>query len=98
MKSKIIYTKHNHYFVSWLSRVRLKKFNEKIIFVSDATRNQCLSFVSDKQAITIKNGVNTDKWKIERIITEKRKDNAYLFCWDRWTQGLVFIDKMLGKR
>ncbi|MCT8350024.1 glycosyltransferase family 4 protein [Photorhabdus temperata] len=97
VKSKIIYTKHNHYFVSWLSRVRLKKFNEKIIFVSDATRNQCLSFVSDKQAITIKNGVNTDKWKIERIIKEKGKITLISSAGTAGHKGWYLLIRCLAK-
>ncbi|WP_118987135.1 glycosyltransferase family 4 protein [Photorhabdus sp. CRCIA-P01] len=97
MRCKIIYTKHNHYPVSWLSKIRLKKFNERIIFVSDSTRNQCSSFISDKQAVTIKNGIDTDKWKTEHSVIEKGKITLISSAGTAEHKGWYFLIRCLVK-
>ncbi|MCW7551031.1 glycosyltransferase family 4 protein [Photorhabdus sp. APURE] len=97
MKSKLIYTKHNHYSVSLLSRIRLRRFNEKIIFVSDSIHKQCSFFIPNEQSVIIKNGINTDKWKIEHPIIETGKITLISSAGTARHKGWHFLIRCLAK-
>uniref|UniRef100_UPI0036D91C1C glycosyltransferase family 4 protein n=1 Tax=Photorhabdus sp. RM322S TaxID=3342825 RepID=UPI0036D91C1C len=97
MKSKLIYTKHNHYSVSLLSRIRLRRFNKKVIFVSDSTRNQCSYFIADERSVTIKNGINIDKWRVEHPITERGKIILISSAGTAEHKGWHFLIRCLAK-